>query len=328
MPKFVVLLRKLRIWIKPRITKIFSNTKLKQTASHWGTEAGTWEIGRGIHWTEHIAVHERLNKKVSGDPLKDAYQCFIDFLKEGGFNFPLTCCLTLGCGAGDLERGISKYNFCLRHDAYDIADGAIKRAEEKAKAEGLTHIVYKVANINEIFLPSNTYDVVFGVSSIHHFEKLEHIFSEVRKALKTGGFFFLNEFVGPTKFQWTDKQLNIVNSLLQILPEKYRVNKRDGGTIKTMYRRPTIEEMDSIDPSEAIRSEDILKVLPVYFEIVDKKDLGGAILPLLLQDIIGNFDYNNLQDMKLLNLLFNIEDTLMEIGEITSDFAVIIARKK
>lgn len=309
------------------LTRKFGSKKDNKTSEYWGKEAGTWQIGRGIHWTEHVAIQQRLNKKVSGDPLKDAYQFFIDFLKEKGLNFPLSCCLTLGCGAGDLERGLAQYDFCKRHDAYDIADGAIKRAEEQAKADGLSHIFYKVTDIDRISLSPDTYDVVFGVSSVHHFNKLEHIFSEVKKSLKPGGFFFLNEFVGPTKFQWTDKQLNIVNSLLQILPERYRVNKRDGTTIKTKYRRPSIAEMDTIDPSEAIRSEDILRLLPIYFEIVAKKDSGGTILHLLLQDIAGNFDYNNDQDMILLNMLFEIEDALMEIGEIPSDFAVIIARK-
>lgn len=298
-----------------------------KTKEYWGKEAGTWQIGRGIHWTEHIAIQERINKKVSGDPHKDAYQFFIDFLEKKEFHLPLARCLTLGCGAGDLERGLSKYNFCLRHEAYDIADEAVKRAKEKAAAEGLLHIVYEVVDINEVSLTHNIYDVVFGVQSVHHFTKLEHIFSEVRNSLKPSGFFFLNEFVGPTKFQWTEKQLNIINSLLQLLPDRYRLSRKDGITPKVNYRRPTLSEIDSVDPSEAVRSEDILKILPSYFEIVEKKDYGGTILHLLLENIAGNFDYNNPHDMKLLNMLFEIEDTFMVIGEITSDFAIVIAQK-
>ncbi len=142
----------------------------------------------------------------------------------------------------------------LRHDAFDIADEAIKRAKEKAEKQGLTHIIYEVMDINNISLGPKTYDVIFGVSAVHHFKELEYIFSEVKKALKPGGFFFLNEYVGPSKFQWTDKQLNVINNLLQILPEKYRLRRKDS-IIKTNCRKPTISEMDIIDPSEAVRSK-------------------------------------------------------------------------
>src|SRR3990172_12550119 len=90
------------------------NDARNKTKQKWGKEAGTWEIGRGIHWTEHKAVQERINKKVSGDPKKDPYHYFIDFLNKNGIHLPLERCLTLGCGAGDLERGLSKYNFCSR----------------------------------------------------------------------------------------------------------------------------------------------------------------------------------------------------------------------
>lgn len=305
--------------------KMGSNANI--TSKYWGAEAGTWEIGRGIHWTEHRAIQDRLNIKVSGDPNRDAYQFLIEFLNKHGMHLPLSRCLTLGCGAGDLERGLAQYGFCLKHDAYDIAAGAIERAKQKAEEMGLAHISYYISDINTISLPPDTYDLVFGVQAVHHFSNLEHIFLEVRKTLKTGGIFFLNEFIGPAKFQWTDKQLNIVNSLLRMLPDRYRLSKKDGVTIKDNYRRPTLAEMDSIDPSEAIRSDDILNVLAQRFEIIEKIDLGGTIMHLLLQDIAGNFDYNNPADMRLLNMLFEVEDVFMELGEINSDFAVVIARK-
>jgi ubiquinone/menaquinone biosynthesis C-methylase UbiE len=298
-----------------------------KTSEYWGKEAGTWHVGRGIHWTEHIAVQERLNKKITGDPYKDAVHFFVDFLTLHGMKLPLERCLTLGCGSGDLERSLSVFNFCLRHDAHDIAGEAIQRAREKALEEGLSHIYYDVSDINTLTLPPDAYDAIFGFHSIHHFIKLEHIFSEVRNALKQDGYFMLYEFVGPTKFQWTDKQLAIINNLLRILPEKYRVKKKDGA-VKTICRRPFPKEMDIIDPSEAVRSGDILKILQRYFIIKEKKELGGAILHLLLQDIAGNFDCNKAEDTRLLNMLFEVEDTMMELGEIPSDFVIVIAGKK
>jgi SAM-dependent methyltransferase len=302
-------------------------TTEEKTKSFWDKEAGTWEVGKGIHWTEHIAIHERLNRKMSGDTYIDLYLYVINFLKERGLELPLQRCLTLGCGAGDFERTLSKYHFCMRHDAYDISEGAIEKAKERAGAERLSHIFYEVADINSISLLAGTYDVVFGIHSVHHFSALEHVFSEVRKSLKSGGFFVFQEYVGPNKFQWTEKQLSIINGILAFLPDKYCRSRKDGITLKKRQWRPTIEEMDSVDPSEAVRSEEILKVLPVYFDVLEKRDLGGSILHLLLDGIAGNFDYDNPKDMRLLEMIFEIEDTFMEIGEIQSDFAFVIARK-
>ena len=170
--------------------------------------------------------------------------------------------------------------------------------------------------------------MVFGIQSIHHITELEHVFAEVDKSLKPGGYFFLNEFIGPTQFQWTDYQLDCINAILKILPKKYRINKQDSSKIKDNVVRQTVKELESIDPSEAIRSAEILPLLNEFFTIKEKIDLGGTILHLLLQDIAGNFDYNNPDDIKMLEMLFIIEDTLMETGELQSDFAVIIAQKK
>ena len=203
-------------------------SSLEKTSELWGQEAGTWKVGRGVHWTELAAVQERINRKVSGDPHVDPYMYFIRHIQNQGITLPVGRCLTLGCGAGELERGLAPLGFSRRHDAFDVAAGAIATAKRLAESEGLSGIHYDVQDANELVLEAGVYDVVFGVMSVHHFTRLEHVFAEVRKALKSGGHFLLNEFVGPTKFQWTDRQLEIINGLLAVLPPRYRAT-RDGG---------------------------------------------------------------------------------------------------
>ena len=313
---------------KRKIFSVCYNNSIKKTKDHWDEHAGKWKVGGGIYWTEHEEVQKRINKKVSSDPHRDPYQYLIEFMSGRGYSFPLERCLTLGCGSGDLERGLSKYNFCLRHDALDIADKAIERAISAAKKQNLTHIHYQVQDINEIHLPSNTYNVVFGVSSVHHFTKLEHIFNEVSKALKIKGIFFLNEYIGPSRFQWTDRQLDVINSILKILPLKYKKIVTDPSLTKDFYNRPTVERVAAGDPSEAIRSAEIIPLLNEYFDIVEIKHIGGTILHPLLTNIAGNFKIDNEVDAMLLEAIFKFEDVLMEQGDLLSDFAVIIAKKQ
>jgi len=298
-----------------------------RTSEFWDREAGTWELGRGIHWTEHLAVQERFNLKTGGHIHRDLFIFLSELLEKEGCQLPLERALTLGCGAGEFQRRLAGYNICLKHDGYDISGESIRIARKKAEGEGLTGLSYEVRDIDKISLPPDCYDLVFGIHSVHHFRELEYVFSEVRKTLKPGGFFILHEFIGPTRFQWSDRQLEIVNGLLNLLPERYLRNRKERGTFIQTVGRPSIQDMISMDPSEAVRSADIVKVLPEFFEIVEFKNLGGALLQLLLEGITGNFDYDNPEDMKYLKLFFEIEDLMMDLGEIPSDFAIIFARK-
>jgi SAM-dependent methyltransferase len=162
--------------------------------------------------------------------------------------------------------------------------------------------------------------------SAHHFTELEHIFSQVKRALKPAGLFFLYEFVGPSQFQWTDQQLAIINDLLQILPAKYRQYIPFSGQLKEQSRRMSVAEMNTYDPSEAIRSAEIIPLLPQYFNIVERIDYGGTILHMLVQDIVGNFDTEKEEDLAILKLLCYLEETLIRSEVLPSDFTFIVAQ--
>ncbi len=317
--------------LKPPARKVLSRLKLLKESSvveFWDREGGSWKLGRGIHWTEHLAVQERLNLKIGGHIQNDLFLYLTGFLHDQGLELPLERALTLGCGAGEFERKLAGYNICRSHEGFDLSPESIRTARETAEEVGLAGLSYEVRDIDRISLPSSHYDLIFGIQSVHHFRELEHVFSEVQKALKPGGFFLLHEFVGPSRFQWTDRQLEIVNALLRILPERYCLNrKQEERELVTRVGRPTIGDMKRIDPSEAVRSSEILEVLPQYFEVIETKELGGTVLQLLMEGTTGNFDYDCPEDMRLLRLLFDLEDLLLDLGEIPSDFVFMIARK-
>lgn len=89
---------------------------------------------------------------------------------------------------------------------------------------------------------------------------------------------------------------------------------------------PTERSVISVDPSEAIRAQEIVPVLKDYFEMVEYRPLGGSILQFLLADIAGNFTDD--AGRQWLDILFGIEDALLESGDLTSDFAYIVATPK
>ncbi|MCB0186872.1 MAG: hypothetical protein KDE31_21545, partial [Caldilineaceae bacterium] len=102
--------------------------------------------------------------------------------------------------------------------------------------------------------------------------------------------------------------------------------RRGRATVRHGVDLPTAQSVAAIDPSEAIRSADIMPVLGRYFDIVEFRPMGGSILQFLLADIAGNF--RSEEGQRLLEMLFVIEDTLMATGDLGSDFAYIVATPK
>jgi SAM-dependent methyltransferase/predicted O-methyltransferase YrrM len=296
----------------------------------WGSsDAAGWKGSKRIHWLQHPKVHERINSLVSGDPLRDPYQYFIE--KFYGVGLPrkhrVQRGLTLGCGTGEFERGLSQYRFVKTHDGIDIADGAIETAQKAAAAEGFRHLHYRVEDLNTLRLPECTYDVVFGIESIHHISNLEQLFESISMSVKPGGYFVLDEYIGPNKFQWTPSQLEAINDEILKLPPDLKRSVIDG-SLKGPGARLTIEQIDAVDPSEAVRSADILKVLETYFDVLEIKGYGGSLLHWLLEGITGNFDEDDPRAMSCLKSLFDREDDLIAGGVLRHDFALIIAKRR
>jgi ubiquinone/menaquinone biosynthesis C-methylase UbiE len=290
----------------------------------WGGRAADLVSGaKPSSWAEHPLVNQLyIHQLVSGNPAIG----WLESIARRYFPAPVAHALSLGCGGGGLERHALSMNMAHRFDAYDISDGALELARRLAAEHDLAaRITYQVADLNAMTLPANHYDAVFASQSVHHIESLEHYLDQVVRALKPGQLFVVNEFLGPNQFQWTDAQLKHSQNLLDKLPEKYRMRIRGFGT-KRKVERPTIETMIAVDPTEAIRSQDILPEMQKRFEIIEKIDFGGTLLHLVLDDIAGNFT-DTPEDRQWLQMLFDEEQALLRAGEITSDFALIVARK-
>ncbi len=120
----------------------------------------------GLHWLEHPAVQARIHSMTGGSDGRDRFQHFLQHYFPAGTTVERV--LTLGCGGGEFERGLAQYHFAREHDALDIAEGAIQKAAAAARRAGLGHIHYQTADLNQVVLERYRYDVVFGLSAIHH----------------------------------------------------------------------------------------------------------------------------------------------------------------
>jgi SAM-dependent methyltransferase len=275
----------------------------------------------GASWMANVAVLAHLNERATGDPVRE----WLNGWARHYFVGERLRVLVLGCGEGWLERGIAGWPFVARIDAVDFAADAVARAKELSR--DFANISYAVVDLNRDELPRDMYDVILAHQVLHHIENLEHAYGQLEAALRPDGTLILNEYIGPKRFQFSDDVLALMNALLRCLPERLRF----GGIAGAVYERkerPAVEMMIAHDPTEAVRSDELLAFTARTFDILDQRDLGGAVLQHLLYDIAGNFRFEVPRERAMVELLCAFEGMLVDAGQLPSDFVLIAARKR
>lgn len=292
---------------------------MRADARHSGEEWG---------WLDHPAVLEK---------------CVFPKLGGGGRNWLLAMLerhgiarggdwLSLGCGEGAFELWLLESGVTGSIAGIDVSPQAVEIARRQASERGLDRARFEVADLNEESLPEGPYDVIFTSMSLHHVLELEVAVSAVRDALRDGGFFLANEYVGPSRFQFSLEQKEIAERLIAALPRELRLHsvasRRVGAVVfKDRYMSRTPEQWDEVDSSEAVRSNEIIGVLEHTFSQSWVYPYGGSLLHLVLEHIASNFDPGSASDRELIKLLDACESGFIASGLFDSDFAVLVARR-
>jgi len=236
--------------------------------------------------------------------------------------------LSIGCSTGQNELKWVKSTHFNRLIAHDLSNERIAYAKNQADREGYSHIIqFFVSDFFDIKVRENEYDIITAEGSLHHLKNIDEVVRRIKRMLKKDGYLIVNDFVGPCRFQWTDRQLEIVNGLLTIIPNRYR-KRIYSGSIKKRHYKPGRLTMIVNDPSEAVESSNILPSIRKHFNIVELKEYGGTILHILLNEIAHNFISTNEESKQILKLCFEVEDLMLKMKEIQSDYVFLAAQKK
>ena len=297
------------------------------TSELWGRkarekqESDAWRIR---YWQAHPVTVRHINRLITGGS-DESWLAFGKrrFLPDGGERG-----LSLGCGSGWVEREGITIGLCQAFDGFDISEEAVGVARSQADEAGLgERIRYRQADLNKLELEPDAYDVVVAAQVLHHIEDLEHLLDQLVAALRPGGVLLVNEYIGPARFQWLDKTEYLMNRILELLPEDKKVNPFNGFVKERIDRAPP-EAIIETDPSESIRSDEIVQLLESRFEPVYRADFGGTLLQFLLADIAANFDPNEPMDVVALDLMSLLEEVLIAERVLPSDFAFLVLRSR
>ncbi len=209
--------------------------------------------------------------------------------------------LSLGTGMCNLEVSIARsftkpYELTCVEFNKDIMDCGLKlAAAQNVKIKPI------VQDINYLRL-NERYDVVFVHAALHHFVELEHIFKEIKSHLAPGGKFIVYDVTTRNGLLLWPDQKKIIDSMLQILPVKYRHHHGINEIVDTY------PEFDFSDTGfECIRSQDILPLLQGYFKTIHLVKGFSFIRRLTGQELGPNFDINDDFDRKLIDFMLLLD---------------------
>ncbi len=233
--------------------------------------------------------------------------------------------LSLGCGAGEREATWARLGVFEQITGIDISPGQVDRATRRAKELGLESVLtFRVADAHQLVDEAEQYDVVLGLHSLHHFSNLDKTMNMITRLLRPDGLLVFDEFVGPTKFQWTRPQWQAANELLGELPPSRRIQA--DGRLKRKVVRPSLLSMRLDDPSEAVEASNLLPALRRWFDVLEERPYGGTVLHIAFSDISQNFLDDSPETAELIEKCFAAEDeALPELGH---DFIFAVARPK
>jgi SAM-dependent methyltransferase len=260
-----------------------------------------------VPWMDVEETRVYVNRLIGGDEPLWPMEWFEQWLGDRRF----TRALSLGCGSGALERQLVARDLVGSIDAFDGSIVSLRLARMTAVAAGYAdRIRYFAADFNEPALPRGRYDAVFFHQSAHHVAKLEKVYRAILRTLKPDSIVYLDEYVGPSRFDWNDQLIAPHRAELASLDPSLR--------LRADLPFPIQED----DPSEAIRSSDIEPQLRIGFEVVARRPMGGTLLSVL-------FPHLRLDRLTRPGLLRLIDrERALLAGGMTSYYAIVVARPK
>lgn len=289
-----------------------SSDIMAKAAEHWTkvTESGP---RAGVkNWWQSPAIWRHINGLAGSADDAGQHTGFARILerKAGG---ALARGISVGCGTGAKEMRLIRMGIVEHFDLYEITEARIAIGIAEAEKFGISGKVTWHRADAFVSCTRSDYDVVHWNNALHHMLDVDAAVAWSMERLRPGGLFAMDDFVGPSRFQWTDLDLTLAADFRRSLPQRLMsIPGHPGRFYNAELPRPTIEAMIAMDPTESADSGRILDVVRARVPGVQIIPTGGVIYQLGLRDILGNFtDSPEDQGLLALALLLDREITAL-----------------
>jgi SAM-dependent methyltransferase len=278
------------------------------------------------------AIHAFHNELVTGDPNLHFLE---HFRRRHLSGVPRPLCASLGSGDGNLERCLLGMNWRFESlEGLELNETLVRHATERiASMEGGDRVHYRMADLNRIELAPVSLDLAIFFHSLHHVTAVEACLSAVAAALRPGGRLLVVDYFGGNRLQRPRAILDRCDALLCLIPERLRVDlarsTRTQLVVKTRCSNLPVSHVIAADPSEAIRSEDLRRVLDstAGLRVIEEKPLAGTLLDPLFQDIAGNFLPADPIAAQVVHIAIACERMQLAEGAVPPDYRYIVATR-
>jgi len=264
-------------------------TDLQRAADYW--DANREKAKDPAFWMAHPLCRRAINRRVSGSE----HEWPLDWFRRVTGPKSFDRGVSWGCGLGPFERAAIRAGIVREIDAFDLSPVSLENAKKEAAREGITGINYGLGNFDDPRLASRRYDIVFFHASLHHVGALERLFRRLTFALKPGGAIYVDEYIGPSRFHWTQADLELGQAVLDMLPPEAK--------LCSQIELP----IEKDDPSEAFRSDEIPKFIREFFDVIEWRPYGGQVTDLVMPCVSSEWAASE-EGSQFVQSMLDIED--------------------
>lgn len=223
-----------------------------------------------------------------------------------------------------LERDLERRNVFERCDVIRVLSQRAKR--KGASSPHGAGVTLLDLDSNALRLPHAMYDAIWCDMALGQVAEPDQLVEQLATALQPQGLFFAYEYVGPDRMAIGKAQRDAVQATFSLIPRRHRGSSEAQAEVPHEVALPPPGGVT--DRDAPVSSSRVLRAIGKHLSIRQSKALGGTLLQFVLRDIAANFAGQNGQARGVLEMLFAIEDALVDGGELESDYALVVAAKR
>ncbi len=286
---------------------------LERAAAWWDSQtdqfssSGTYESR--AHWKIHPSVIRNFERLLGN-------QTSGQWLAEQIGN-PVPRAMSIGCGTAMFEIELLAQGTIEHCDVWDISAAALEKAAGNAEHAGVADRI-SIHRGDALKSSERGYDLMIFQDSLHHATDLDTTLEFTRSALRSGGWVFAEEYIGPSRFAFPPEHVDLAQRLYRLLAEDLRCPWPE-------LPLPDPVAVAEADPTEAVESDRILESLGEFGEC-RTVPLGGALPYIIWHGLNHDALWDTDRGRQLVDVLLELDRALTESQKLPSYFAVILAR--
>lgn len=295
------------------VHKVVTEVSRLGAARHWNRFDAKEKPTR-IRWWESPRIVRHVNRQICGQPLEELGAGIVALTSQ---RFPartFSQAISVGCGTGFKEMMFVQAGLVDHFHLFELAANRIEKGEALASSLGISG---RVTFHNQDGLTCqglSDFDMVYWNNALHHMLDVDGAVAWSRDILCDGGLFVMDDFVGPSRMQWSARTLDLATRVRRALPDRLlRDPQRRDRHLPSKVTRPSRLIIYLSDPTECADSGRILTSVARWFPDAEIIPTGGVVYNLALMDAIHNV--GEVEDAALIDRLLRMDDRCTALGE-------------